>query len=157
MIAILYKTPPPHRTHHDPTFSLSPATLAFDLDLVKRQYRNRIAAHDKTAEKYIMGSGHWREREKLIVALAELDAIAGSANQHCPKTVAETFAFAMGDAVFDRFTVLHCEGCGSDYNSHNVAKTRWAVDNDDGGGSTGWRLLCPNRHVLYANIVSVVD
>jgi len=154
---ILYKTPPPHRTHHDPTFNLSPATFAFDLALVERKYRDRISAYDKAASEYIVGPGDKREREALSSALKELAMLSPTADQRCPDQVAVTFVNAMGDSVYDRFNKVHCEKCNADYKVRNVVKSKWVVDNGDGSGSTGWRLACPKQHVLYASISSVTD
>ena len=157
MADILYKTPPPHRTHHDPTFDLSPATFAFDLALVERKYRDRISTYDKAASEYIVGPGHKRERETLNNALEALVVISRTADQPCPDQVAATFANAMGDSVYDRFNTVHCEKCTANYKSRNVVKAKWVVNNGDGSGSTGWRLECPKQHVLYASISSVTD
>ncbi len=159
MADILYKTPPPHRTHHDPLFDISPAVFAFDLALVKRIYHNRITAYDKAAEKYIVGPGHKNERESLSRALAGLEELSEitDAAHYCPESIAATFANAMGDHVYDRFTSVHCEECNADYDTRDVAKTKWMVDNGDGSGSAGWRLACPKQHVLYASITSVAD
>ena len=155
MAELLYRTPPPHRTHHDPSFDLDSATFVFDLSIAIGQYRNRIAAYDKTASKYMVGPGHKRERETLHAALVELEALAHENRSDCPDGVAATFSNAMGNAVYDQFVSVHCHNCNSEYDPNDVEKTEWVVDN--GFRSTGWRLVCPNNHVLFASIGSVTD
>jgi len=154
---LLYRTPPAHRTHHDPTFDLSAATFTFDTGLVKRMYRKRIATYDAAAKRFMVGPGHRREREAIANALKELSSTSDTEDLYCSETIAATFANAMGDSVYDRFTTVHCVNCNADYGQRSVTKTGWLVDNGDGSGSSGWKLVCPKQHVLYASINSVTD
>jgi hypothetical protein len=157
MTMLLYKTPPPHNTHHDSTFVLSPGVFTFEQSRVLRNYCKRIAHYDETATKYIVGAGHRNERERLALAVAQLEMLHGPRPQLCPDLVAVTFANAMGDAIYDQFNIVRCESCDREYTSRNVYKTRWTVENSDGSGSSGSRLACPHGHVLYASIECVTD
>lgn len=157
MSLLLYRSPPPHRTHHDPSFSLSCAIFRFDLSLVQRAFCEKIAVHDEIAAKYIVGRGHRDERECLSVALGELDSVAETEEIECPESAAANFAFAMGPLIYDHLISVHCDECGREYARCDLAKTEWAVFNGDGSGSSGSRLACPNGHFIYADIESVTD
>ena len=157
MADLLYTTPPPHRTHLDPSFELSPATFAFDLSLVKRRYRKRVIEYERFARERMPGPGRRHERDTLNTALAELDVIPETEDSPCPDTVAATFADTMGDSVYNRFRKVHCEECNSSFNPRTMIRERWVVKNADGSGSTGWRLTCPGQHILYASISTLID